>query len=134
MRTSLKKESSKTGALQAMVTELEEARNASRKGEGEKGVMLAQLREQVHSWKSKAEKRKEKLTNLAKELTIAQQALDKATSQGIQASEAADAQEEDSRMWKLVRWNSCPASSRHHVCFVLAISLMIIPMLVLVNR
>ena len=106
MRASLKKETSKKESLQMVVAELEEARNASRKGEGEKGVLLAQLREQVHSWKSKAEKRKEKLIGLAKELAVAQQALDKTKAQETNASETAEAHEEDSRMWRLVRWTS----------------------------
>jgi chromosome segregation ATPase len=142
MRASLKKEISKKEALQATVTELEAARNTSRKGEGEKGVMLAQLREQVHSWKSKAEKRKEKLASLAKELTIVQQALDKATAQGIQATETAEAHEEDGRMWKLVPAEILPPSHHcirpraraPHVCSVLAHFRIIILMPVLLNR
>ena len=109
MRISLKKETSKRESLQMVVAELEAARNASRKGDGEKGVLLAQLREQVHSWKSKAEKRKEKLIGLAKELTVAQDALDKAKAQEINVSETAAAHEEDSRMWRLVRWTSSSA-------------------------
>lgn len=119
IRATLKKQTDQKESLQKKVGDLEDARNASRKGEGERGVMLAQLREQVHSWKSKAEKRKEKLAGLAKELTVAQQALDKVTAQGIKASESAEAHEEDSRMWRLVRFElfSPPVCCPHSVAY-----------------
>ena len=64
--------------------------------------MWSQLREQVHTWKIKAEQRKVKTANLAKELTVTKQALDAATAQHASAYEAAEANEEDGRMWKLV--------------------------------
>jgi hypothetical protein len=111
-RASLKKEAAKRESLQVSVTELETARNTARKGEGEKGVVMAQLREQVHTWKSKAEKRKEKLAGLAKELSVAKQDLEEATARGIRTNEALEAHEEDGRMWRLVAEQAQEEESR----------------------
>ena len=79
-RSMLKKEVGKRESLAVAVEELETARNILRMTEGEKGVVMAQLREQVHTWKTKAEQRKVKTANLAKELTVTKQALDAAVS------------------------------------------------------